>query len=97
MPPLRSPVARRQTGGAFLGIWSTARKFGNLLQQELRDVAMLVLQFKIWRKTGGQTMTEYALILAGLALVAYGLSPTSGYNFLDDAITGLIGKVTSML
>ena len=42
-------------------------------------------------------MTEYALILAGLALVAYGLTPTSGYNYLDDAITALIGKVTSML
>lgn len=44
-----------------------------------------------------QTMTEYALVLAGLALVAYGLSPTSGYNFLDDAITKLISKVTSLL
>ena len=57
---------------------------------------MFVRQLKIWRKPGGQTMTEYALILAGVALVAYGLSPTSGYNFLDDAITGLIGKVTSL-
>jgi hypothetical protein len=44
-----------------------------------------------------QTMTEYTLILAGLALVAYGLSPTSGYNFLDDAINALIGKVVSLL
>jgi len=42
-------------------------------------------------------MTEYALILAAVAVVAYGLTPSSGYNFLDDAITGLIGKVTSML
>jgi hypothetical protein len=45
------------------------------------------------RAYAGQTMTEYALVLAGLALVAYGLSPTSGYNFLDDAITALIGHV----
>ena len=44
----------------------------------------------------GQTMTEYALVLAGLELVAYGLSPTSGYNFLDDAITALIGHVVSL-
>ena len=58
---------------------------------------MHVWQLKIRRETRGQTMTEYALILAGLALVAYGLSPTSGYNYLDDAITALIGKVTSML
>ena len=42
-------------------------------------------------------MTEYALILASVAVVAYGLTPTSGYNFLDDAITGLITKVTSLL
>ncbi|MFZ2060092.1 MAG: hypothetical protein WAU82_03700 [Candidatus Binatus sp.] len=52
---------------------------------------------QIRRKAVGQTMTEYALILAGLALVAYGLSPTSGYNFLDDAINALIGKVVSFL
>jgi hypothetical protein len=49
------------------------------------------------RYSRAQTMTEYALILAGLALVAYGLSPTSGYNFLDDAITALVGKVTALL
>jgi len=36
------------------------------------------------------------LILAGPALIAYGLSPTSGYNFLDDAINALIGKVVSL-
>ena len=58
---------------------------------------MLLWQLKIRRKPAGQTMTEYALILAAVAVVAYGLSPTSGYNFLDDAITGLIGKVTSLL
>ena len=58
---------------------------------------MLVRQLKIRRRTAGQTMTEYALILASVAVVAYGLTPTSGYNFLDDAITGLITKVTSML
>jgi hypothetical protein len=58
---------------------------------------MDVWQLTIRRIDRGQTMTEYALILAGLALVAYGLSPTSGYNYLDDAITALIGKVTSML
>ena len=45
----------------------------------------------------GQTMTEYALILASVAVVAYGLTPTSGYNFLDDAINGLLTKVTSLL
>jgi Flp pilus assembly pilin Flp len=58
---------------------------------------MLVRQLKILRKAPGQTMTEYALILAAVAFVAYGLTPTSGYNFLDDAITGLITKVTSLL
>jgi Flp pilus assembly pilin Flp len=63
----------------------------------LGAVAMFDRQLENRRKTGGQTMTEYALILAAVAVVAYGLSPTSGYNFLDDAITGLIGKVTSML
>jgi Flp pilus assembly pilin Flp len=52
---------------------------------------------KVRRKNRGQTMTEYALILAAVAVVAYGLTPSSGYNFLDDAITGLLGKVTSML
>ncbi len=41
-------------------------------------------------------MAEYALVLAGLALVAYGLSPTSGYNFLDNAIMALLAKVTSL-
>ena len=51
----------------------------------------------IRRKNRGQTMVEYALILAAVAVVAYGLSPSSGYNFLDDAITGLLGKVVSML
>lgn len=40
-------------------------------------------------------MTEYTLTLAAVAIVAYRLTPTSGYNFLDEAITGLIGKVTS--
>jgi Flp pilus assembly pilin Flp len=45
----------------------------------------------------GQTIAEYALILAAVAVVAYGLTPTSGYNFLDDAITGLTTKVTSRL
>jgi Flp pilus assembly pilin Flp len=49
------------------------------------------------RKLAGQTMAEYTLILAAVAVVAYGLTPTSGYNFLDDAINGLIGKVTSFL
>jgi Flp pilus assembly pilin Flp len=58
---------------------------------------MLVREFQLLRKTPGQTMTEYALILASVAVVAYGLTPTSGYNFLDDAITGLITKVTSLL
>jgi Flp pilus assembly pilin Flp len=58
---------------------------------------MLVRRLKILRKTAGQTMTEYALILAAVAVVAYGLTPTSGFNFLDDAITGLITKVTSLL
>jgi len=42
-------------------------------------------------------MAEYALVLAAVALVAYGLTESSGYNFLDDAITGLIGRVTSLL
>jgi hypothetical protein len=42
-------------------------------------------------------MVEYTLILAAVAVVAYGLTPTSGYNFLDDAINGLIGKVISLL
>jgi len=42
-------------------------------------------------------MTEYALILAGLALVAYGLSPTSGYNFLDERPAGRVrGKVVAV-
>jgi Flp pilus assembly pilin Flp len=58
---------------------------------------MLIRQFKIPRKAGGQTMTEYALILAAVAVVAYGLSPTSGYNFLDDCITAVVSKVTSAL
>jgi Flp pilus assembly pilin Flp len=58
---------------------------------------MLLRQLKIPRKTGGQTMTEYALILAAVAVVAYGLSPTSGYNFLDDCITAVVSKVTSAL
>jgi hypothetical protein len=58
---------------------------------------MLVRQLKIRRKTGGQTMTEYALILAAVGLVAYGLSPTSGYNFLDDCITAVISRVQSLL
>ncbi len=49
------------------------------------------------RNGSGQTMTEYALILAAVAVVAYGLSPTSGYNFLDDAISGLIGRVIALL
>ena len=42
-------------------------------------------------------MTEYALILAAVAVVAYGLTPTSGYNFLDDCITAVIGRVQSLL
>ena len=50
----------------------------------------------VLQKAAGQTMAEYALVLAGLALVAYGLSPTSGYNFLDDAINALISKVVSL-
>ena len=49
------------------------------------------------QKLPGQTMAEYTLILAAVAVVAYGLTPTSGYNFLDDAINGLIAKVTSFL
>jgi len=28
--------------------------------------------------------------------IAYGLSPTSGYNFLDDVITSLINKVAGL-
>ena len=58
---------------------------------------MTRLYEQIRRRTAGQTMAEYALILAGLTLVAYGLTPTSGYNFLDDAISALIGKVVSLL
>ena len=41
-------------------------------------------------------MTEYALLLAAVAVVAYGLSPTSGYNFLDDAISGLLVRVIAL-
>jgi len=28
--------------------------------------------------------------------IAYGLSPTSGYNFLDDVITSVINKVAGL-
>jgi Flp pilus assembly pilin Flp len=58
--------------------------------------AMTGLYEQVRQEAAGQTMAEYALILAGLALVAYGLSPTSGYNFLDDAITALVSKVASL-
>ena len=86
MAVLWSPAAPRRIVTRGLGIWSQPQKFGNL-----------ILQMKVRRKNRGQTMTEYALILAAVAVVAYGLSPTSGYNFLDDAITGLLGKVISLL
>ena len=49
------------------------------------------------QKMSGQTMAEYAVILAGLALIAYGLTPRSGYNFLDDAINALTTKVVALL
>ena len=58
---------------------------------------MVGLYRRTLRNGSGQTMTEYALLLAAVAVVAYGLSPTSGFNFLDDAITGLIGRVVSLL
>ncbi len=58
---------------------------------------MLGLFERSRQKLPGQTMAEYALILAAVAVVAYGLTPTSGYNFLDDAINGLIAKVISLL
>ena len=41
--------------------------------------------------------TVGGLVIAAVAVVAYGLSPTSGYNFLDDCITAVVSKVTSAL
>ena len=44
----------------------------------------------------GQTMAEYALLLASVALIGYGMTAFVGYNFLDDAIDALIGHVVSL-
>jgi Flp pilus assembly pilin Flp len=44
------------------------------------------------RSTRGQTMTEYALILAGIAVVVYGT-----YKALDNNITSLSTGVDSTL
>jgi len=68
-----------------------------LAQGDLKLTLLALINTRFAAKSAyGQTMTEYALILAGPALIAYGLSPTSGYNFLDDAINALIGKVVSL-
>jgi len=48
------------------------------------------------RSARGQTMTEYALLLAAVALTGYGLAATVGYNFVDDAIDALFGRVLAL-
>lgn len=48
------------------------------------------------RYAAGQTMTEYALLLAAVALVGYGLSATVGYNFVDDAIANVFDRVSAL-
>jgi Flp pilus assembly pilin Flp len=44
----------------------------------------------------GQTMTEYALLLAAVALTGYGLAATVGYNFVDDAIDDVFSRVLAL-
>ena len=43
-------------------------------------------------RSNGQTMTEYALVLAGVAVVVY-----SGYKTMGTAITGLLTRVDGNL
>ncbi len=41
-------------------------------------------------------MTEYALLLAAVALAGYGMTATAGYNFTDDAIMDVFAKVSAL-
>lgn len=48
------------------------------------------------RSARGQTMIEYALLLAAVALTGYGLAATVGYNFVDDAIVDVFARVSAL-
>lgn len=48
------------------------------------------------RNARGQTMTEYALLLAAVALTGYGLTSTVGYNFVDNAIMDVFQRVSAL-
>jgi Flp pilus assembly pilin Flp len=47
---------------------------------------------KITEREQGQTMTEYALIMAAIAVVAY-----VSYKALGNAIVNILGNVTNSL
>jgi Flp pilus assembly pilin Flp len=46
------------------------------------------------RNTGGQTMTEYVLILAAIAIVVYGTYTTLGNN-VDSLASGVDSTLTN--
>ena len=64
--------------------------FPRKMLKEVRNEVKLVR--KIWTGRGGQSMAEYALIMAAIAVAVY-----AAYNALGGSINAVVTTVTSNL
>jgi Flp pilus assembly pilin Flp len=92
---------RRKTPMALLLLWqrnqhhdfvrARRRRIGGTKMESVTK-AFICARESVVRNTGGQTMTEYALILAAIAVVVYGT-----YRALGNNISSLASGVDSTL
>ena len=87
-----APLAREMRNGSLLGeLTGRNAKAINWIRSKRMDfVTRMFVRAQNWHR--GQTMTEYALIMAAVAVVVY-----AGYQTMGTSITGLLTTVDGNL